>query len=72
VGTARREVVDHGIVLGEHHLRRILRGYVAYYNADRPHMGLGATYLCDAEGRRMNAFYATTTERNENLATTTP
>jgi transposase InsO family protein len=41
VGTARREIVDHLIVLGEHHLRRILREYVAYYNADRPHMSLG-------------------------------
>src|SRR5580693_871380 len=41
VGTARREVVDHPIVLGEHHLRRILREYVAYYNRDRPHMSLG-------------------------------
>ena len=48
VGTARREIVDHVIVLGEHHLRRILREYVAYYNADRPHMSLGATRRCDA------------------------
>ncbi|HLK40528.1 MAG TPA: integrase core domain-containing protein [Polyangiaceae bacterium] len=40
VGTARREIVDHVIALGEHHLRRILRAYVAYYNADRPHMSL--------------------------------
>ena len=40
VGTARREIVDHVIVLGERHLRRILREYVAYYNADRPHMSL--------------------------------
>jgi len=48
VGTARREIVDHVIVLGEHHLRRILREYVAYYNADRPHMALGG----DAPMRR--------------------
>jgi transposase InsO family protein len=41
VGTARREIVDHVIALGEDHLRRILRAYVAYYNADRPHMALG-------------------------------
>ena len=40
VGTARREIIDHVIALGEHHLRRILREYVAYYNADRPHMSL--------------------------------
>jgi transposase InsO family protein len=48
VGTARREIVDHVIVLGEHHRRRILRAYVAYYNADRPHMSLGG----DAPMRR--------------------
>ncbi len=48
VGTARREIVDHVIVLSEHHLRRILREYIAYYNADRPHMSLGATRRCDA------------------------
>jgi putative transposase len=40
VGTARREIVDHVIALGEHHLRRILCEYVAYYHADRPHMSL--------------------------------
>ncbi|MGO9838966.1 MAG: integrase core domain-containing protein [Polyangiaceae bacterium] len=40
VGTARREIVDHVIALGEHHLRRILRAYFAYYNADRPHTSL--------------------------------
>jgi putative transposase len=48
VGTARRDIVDHVIVLGEHHLRRILREYVGYYNADRPHMSLGG----DAPMRR--------------------
>ena len=40
VGTLRREVLDHVIVLGERHLLRLLRAYVAYYNVDRPHMSL--------------------------------
>ena len=40
VGTARRELVDHVIVLGEHHLRRMLREYARYYDADRTHMSL--------------------------------
>jgi hypothetical protein len=31
----------HVIVLGERHLLRLLRPYVAYYNEDRPHMSLG-------------------------------
>ncbi len=41
VGTLRRELLDHVIVLGERHLLRLLRPYVAYYNEDRPHMSLG-------------------------------
>ena len=40
VGTLRREVLDHVIVLGERHLLRLIRAYVAYYNVDRPHMSL--------------------------------
>ena len=41
IGTLRRELLDHVIVLGERHLLRLLRQYVAYYNEDRPHMSLG-------------------------------
>jgi hypothetical protein len=32
IGSIRRECVDHIIVLGEAHLRRILRSYARYYN----------------------------------------
>ena len=32
IGSIRRECVDHIIVLGEAHLRRILRSYADYYN----------------------------------------
>jgi transposase InsO family protein len=31
IGSIRRECLDHMIVFGEAHLRRILRGYAAYY-----------------------------------------
>ena len=41
IGTLRRECLDHLIVLNEQHLRAILREFVAYYNADRPHRTLG-------------------------------
>ncbi len=37
VGTVRRELLDHVVMLGEDHLRRLLREYVEYYNADRVH-----------------------------------
>ena len=37
IGSIRRECVDHIIVLGEAHLRRILRCYARYYNEIRTH-----------------------------------
>ncbi len=40
LGSVRRECLDHLLVLGEAHLRRILREYVAYFNTARPHQGL--------------------------------
>src|SRR5271169_4127014 len=40
VGTCRRELLDHVIVLSERHLHRRLREYVAYYNAERVHTRL--------------------------------
>jgi transposase InsO family protein len=40
IGSIRRECVDHVIVLGEAHLRRILTKYAAYYNELRTHRSL--------------------------------
>ncbi len=40
IGSARRELLDHVIVFDEPHLRRLLRDYVDYYNADRVHTEL--------------------------------
>jgi transposase InsO family protein len=40
IGTIRRECVDHIVVLGEAHLRRILKTYAGYYNKIRTHRSL--------------------------------
>ena len=40
VGSARRKLLDHVIVLNASHLQRLLHEYVEYYNADRVHTSL--------------------------------
>jgi transposase InsO family protein len=40
IGSVQRECLDHIIVLGEEHLRRILKNYAAYYNGVRTHRSL--------------------------------
>jgi transposase InsO family protein len=40
IGTIRRECLDHMIVFGQAHLRRILDKYAAYYNQSRIHRSL--------------------------------
>ena len=40
IGSIRRECLDHVIVLGERHLRRVLARYTAYYHGTRTHLSL--------------------------------
>jgi transposase InsO family protein len=40
IGSIRRECLDHVVVLGERHLRRILTAYFAYYHRTRTHLSL--------------------------------
>src|SRR2546428_123274 len=40
IGTIRRELLDHVIVLSEGHLRRRLRSYLRYYHDSRTHLAL--------------------------------
>lgn len=40
IRSVRQECLDHILVISEAHLRRVLNGYLAYYNARRPHQGL--------------------------------
>jgi putative transposase len=41
VGSVRRDLLDHVIVLNQRQLRRLLKEYVRYYHEDRTHLGLG-------------------------------
>src|ERR1700737_2893613 len=40
IGSIRRECLDHIIVFGEAHLRRVLKSYANYYNGTRTHLSL--------------------------------
>jgi putative transposase len=51
VGSVRRDLLDHVIVLNRKHLRRLLNEYVRYYHEDRTHLGLGK----DTPGGRVPA-----------------
>jgi len=40
IGTLRRECLDHVLIFGEAHLRKILTLYAFYYNQSRTHLSL--------------------------------
>jgi putative transposase len=41
VGSVRRDLLDHVIILNQRHLKRLLKNYIRYYHEDRTHLGLG-------------------------------
>ena len=50
IGSLRRELLDHVIILNERHLKRLLSSYLDYYHPWRTHRSLGQ----DApDGRRV-------------------
>jgi transposase InsO family protein len=63
IGSVRREVLDHVLVLGRRHLSDLLREYAAHHNSHRPHRGLGLRCPEDAgrpiPGPRAGAARAT-------------
>ena len=40
IGSIRRECLDHAIICGQAHLRRVLKSYADYYNRFRTHRSL--------------------------------
>jgi len=40
VGSCRRDLLDHVIILNERHLKRLMSAYLHYYHQDRTHLGL--------------------------------
>jgi putative transposase len=40
IGSVQRECLNHVIVIGERHLRRVLSAYLLYYHRARTHLSL--------------------------------
>jgi transposase InsO family protein len=59
IGSIRRECLDHIIVLGEAHLRGILRSYARYYNNIRTHRSLNRDAPVSREIQRIGSINST-------------
>jgi transposase InsO family protein len=59
IGSIRRECLDHVVILGEAHLRRVLLAYADYYNGFRTHRTLAK----DAPLHRATEYLGTITAR---------
>ncbi|MEU6788818.1 integrase core domain-containing protein [Nonomuraea angiospora] len=51
MGTRRRECLDHLLIRGERHLRKILTEYERHFNQHRPHQGLPSALPCTTAAR---------------------
>jgi putative transposase len=63
VGSCRRDLLDHVIVLNECHLKRLMAEHVRYYHEDRTPLGLAKdtpegrpAAIPSAEGNRIESF----------------
>jgi len=56
IGSIRRELLDHVIVLGEAHLRQLLRSYMSYYNEVRTHLSLDKDAPLPAKRRASEGY----------------
>jgi transposase InsO family protein len=41
LGSVRRECLDHLLIVSERQLYRVIKEYVGFFNAARPHQGIG-------------------------------
>jgi transposase InsO family protein len=58
IGSIRRECLDHIVVFGEAHLRRILSAYAGYYNEVRTHLSLDKDSPCHRVAQRFGQITA--------------
>jgi putative transposase len=57
LGSVRRECLDHLVILSERHLHRVLAEYaLSYFNAARPHQGIGQRI--PVPGERIRTWFA--------------
>jgi len=63
VGSCRRDLLDHVIILNERHLKRLMSSYLLYYHQDRTHLGLAKdtpasrpTEMRSARERKIQSF----------------
>jgi putative transposase len=49
VGSCRRDLIDHVIVVNKRHLKRLMDEYIRYYHEDRTHLGLTKETPADRE-----------------------
>jgi transposase InsO family protein len=49
IRSIKEECLDRVIPLGETHLRELIREYIAHYHVERPHQGLGGTFIQPAD-----------------------
>jgi len=63
VGSRRRDLLDHVIVLKERHLKRLMSEYVRYYHEDRTHLALAKdtptgrpATVCSAVESKIHSF----------------
>ncbi len=58
IGSIRRECLDHIVVFGDAHLRRILADYAVYCNELRTHLSLGKDSPCHRTVQRLGQLAA--------------